>query len=406
MKGPLVGIRVLDCTQWVQGSMVGVMLGDMGADVIKVEEPERGDQMRGWLQSGFGAQTHKVERNYMFEVANRGKRSMTLNLRKGKGREIFYSLIRKADIFVHNWRGEEVSKRLEADYNTLAKVNPQLIYCQVTGWGPKGQDSEMPAYEPTAQARSGMYDLFRDPGSPPVMFPGGPGDITGSIIAVVGILAALGARQSLGKGQKVETSLLGSILQLLAFPIGSFGIAKEVYPQRSRFTMGNPLWNHYPCADGKWLSFAMAQPDRFWHNFCRAVGILELEKDPRFENLTVRGQNAVELIRILDQHFATKPRDEWLKQFKAANVDLIYAPVQTIPEVFQDPQVLANEYVVDFEHPVFGPIKVTGVPYKFSETPAEPKSAAPGFGQHTEEVLVELGHTWDEISELKNEAVI
>ena len=405
MKGPLAGIRVVDCTQWIQGSMVGVMLADMGADVIKIEEPQQGDQTRGWLQSGFGAQTHQVQRNYIFEGANRGKKSMTLNLRKQKGREILHSLIRKADIFVHNWRGENVPRKLGADYDTLTKVNPQLIYSHVSGWGPKGADSGLPAFEPSAQARAGMYDLFRGPDSPPVIFPGGPGDITGATLAVVGILAALEARRHLGKGQKVDTSLLGSILHLLTFQLASLGVAQEIYPQRSRFTMGNQLWNHYQCADGKWITFSMSQPDRFWHNFCLAVGIPELETDPRFENLWVRADNAKELIAILDKQFATKPRDEWLKQFKEAKVDLIYSPIQSIPEVFQDSQVLANEYLVDFDHPLYGPVKIIGVPYKFSETPAQPRHAAPELGQHTEEVLLELGYGWDKIAELKNEAV-
>ncbi len=280
MKGPLAGIRLIDCAQWIQGSMVGTILGDLGADVIKIEEPKQGDQMRGWLQSGFGAQTHWVERNYLFEVANRGKRSMTLNLRKEKGREIIYSLIRNADVFVHNWRGEDVPTRLKVDYDTLTKINSQLIYSHVSGWGSVGPDCTLPAYEPTAQARSGMCDLFRAPDSPPIIFPGGSGDITGATMAVVGILSALEARRRTGRGQRVDTSLLGSMLHLLAFQIGSLGIAGVEYPKRSRFTMGNQLWNHYKCADGKWITFAMTQPDRYWHNFCLAIGRPELEKNP------------------------------------------------------------------------------------------------------------------------------
>ncbi len=406
MTGPLTGIRVVDCAQWVQGSMIGVLLGDMGADVIKVEEPEQGDQMRGWVQSGFGAQTHQVKRNYPYEVANRGKKSITLNLKMEKGREIFHALIKKTDIFIHNWRGEDIPKKLGVDYETLAKINPRLIYSEASGWGPKGPSANSPAFEPTAQARSGMYDLFAELNGPLPVFPGGAGDSVGAIMAVVGIVSSLEARHRLGKGQKVNTSLLGSILQLLAFQIGSFGIANEVYPRRSRSKMGNPLYNHYQCADGKWVTFAMMQPDRYWHNFCVAVDVTDLEKDPRFENFTIRAKNAIEMIRILDKHFATKPRDEWLKQFEAADVDLIYAPVQTIPEVFQDPQVLANEYIVDFEHPEFGAIKRIGVPYRFSETPAEPRRAAPQFGQHSEEILLELGYSWEDIGKLRGQEVI
>jgi crotonobetainyl-CoA:carnitine CoA-transferase CaiB-like acyl-CoA transferase len=266
--------------------------------------------------------------------------------------------------------------------------------------------SELPAYEIAAQARSGMVHVCREPDGPPIIFPGGVGDITGAAFAAIGILSGLVARGHLNRGQKIDTSLLGSLLQVVALQIGSSGIAGEIYPQRSRSRMGNPLWNYYKCADGKWINFAMLQPDKYWHNFCYAVGIPELEKDPRFNNLTVRARNALELIDILDRIFITKTREEWLKQLDKSGVDLIYGPIQTIPEVLQDPQVLANEYVVDFEHPVFGPIKYVGVPHLFSETPANPRKAAPEFGQHTEEILIELGYTCEDIGRFKDKGVI
>ena len=406
MNGPLEGIRVIECSQWIQGPMAGVMLADLGAEVIKVEDPKVGDGTRGWLQTGFGAQTHRVERNYIFEGCNRGKKSITLNLRQPKGQEILHQLVKEAQVFLHNWRGESVAKKLGADYETLSLINPQVIYSHASGWGPEGPLSESQAYDLAAEARSGMLHLCREPNAAPVVYPGGIGDIIGAVTAVAGILAALVSRDRLGKGQKVDTSLLGSLLQVLTLEVCSSGIAGEEYPLRSRSTMGNPLYSHYPCGDGKWLTFCMTQPDKYWHSFCQAIGAAELEKDARFENLTIRAQNAVELIRILDAQFATKTRDEWIKHFQESKAAIIYGPLQTMPEVLEDTQVLANDYIVDFQHPVYGPIKMPGTPHRFSETPAGSRETAPELGQQTEEILLELGYSWEDIIALKDGGTI
>lgn len=406
MSGPLEGVHVVDCAHWIQGGNIGRMLGDLGAEIVKVEERVGGDQVRGWLQSGYGAQTQQVERNYMLDFANRSKRGITLNLRSDKGKEILYKLVSGADIFVHNWRDDGVSRRLGADYDTLFKINPRIIYAHATGWGSQGPFSGKPAFEPTAQARSGMLDLYTEPGGIPPIFPGGIGDLTGAITALVGILAALQARQRTGLGQKVEASLFGSLVAMESPFIYTYVLNGVEYPKRSRSTMGNPLWNHYRCADDKWISFAMLQPDRYWHNFCLAVGIEHLEHDDRFKNMEARARNRAELIGILDKVFATKTSKEWVKHFDELGVDLLYSQVQNISELVNDTQALANEYIVDFDHPSFGKIKIPGLPYKFSRTPARIERAAPEFGQHTEEVLLELGYTWDDIGQFKDEKVI
>ncbi len=400
LAGPLEGIRIIECTQWIQGPIAGVMLSDLGADIIKVEDYQAGDGTRGAIQSGIGAQTHQVERNYIFEACNRGKRSITLNLRQSEGRDVLYRLVAGADVFLHNWRGESVSRKLGADYETLAAVNPRIIYSYVSGWGPEGELRESQAYDLAAMARCGILHLCRQTDEPPVVFPGGIGDITGSMSGLIGILACLVSRDRTGKGQKVNTSLLGSLLQVLTLEIASSGVAGEEYPVRSRSRMGNPLYNHYACADGKWITFSMTQPDRYWHDFCAATGIAELETDPRFQDLSVRAENAVELIGILDRKMTEKTRDEWVNHFRESGSGIIYAPVQSIPEVLRDPQVVANRYVVDYDHPTYGPVTYPGVPHGFSETPTGATTAAPELGQHTEEILLELGYTWAEISAL------
>ena len=405
MAGPLEGIRVVECTQWVQGGTAGALLGDMGADVVKVEPPITGDPIRGWLKIG-AAQTNVVERNYYLELCNRSKRSITLNLRKQKGKDIFYSLIEKADIFLHNWR-LGTPEKLGADYETLSRYNPQLIYAEISGWGTKGPLREQAAYELAAMARAGMLDMVGEPDSAPVIWPSGHGDTIGAIVAVAGILAALTAQERSGIGQKVDVSLLGSLITVEAAQFYSWLLAGSPFPNRSRATIGNPLYSHYRCADGAWITLNMLEPDRYWSTFCRVMGIPELEHDPKFATIQVRSQNSVELISILDRIFATKPRTEWLRLFEEQGPgQLIYAPVQNVPEVANDPQVLANQYVVDFEHPAFGPIKVTGMPYKFGRTPAELTRAAPELGQHTEEILLESGYTAQDIARLKEEEVL
>lgn len=405
MSGPLSGIKVVDCAQWLQGGAAGATLADLGADVIKVEDPRGGDPVRGWLQIG-AAQTHKVERNYYLELTNRGKRSITLNLGKEKAREVIYKLIERADIFIHNWR-TGTPQKLGVDYETLCRCNSRLIYAEVTSWGTEGPLQAETAYEATAMARSGMLEMVRGRDMPPLIWPSGIGDLIGATTAVIGILAALQARQVLGRGQKVSTSLLASLIAIETAQFHAWLLAGAEFPKRDRATMGNPLYNHYRCADDKWLNLSMLQPDRYWPTFCQAMGLKQLEKDPRFENMAVRARNSEELIRLLDKVFVTKPRAEWLQCFEQQGPGrLVYAPIQSVAEAVADPQVVANEYIVNFDHPVFGPIRTVGFPWNFSETPPALRRPAPELGQHTEEILQEVGYTREEIVRLKEQNII
>lgn len=243
------------------------------------------------------------------------------------------------------------------------------------------------------------------PGIAPLMLQSAPGDQIGATMTAYGVLAALVARERLGVGQEVDSSLFGSLLHLqgqnVAFKL-TFGA--EI-PRHDRTRAGNPLWNHYKCADDKWLVLAGLQADRMWPSVCRALGIGELEHDPRFENIKARGQNA-ELISILDNVFATKTRDEWMEIFKI-DKDIVFEAVNTLSDAINDPQTVANDYISEFEHPSYGKVKMLGTPIHFSETPARITSWAPEHGQHTEEVLTEiLGYSWDDIAKLKDEAVI
>ena len=234
---------------------------------------------------------------------------------------------------------------------------------------------------------------------------GAGGDAIGATIAVVGILSALVARDRHGGGQRIDTSLIGSLIYLAPSPFTAKLLLDQEFPRRDRERVINPLCNFYRCSDGGWIFLYMLQADRFWGDFCKVMGIGHLEKDPRFVNLEARTKHADELIRLLDGIFVTKPLAAWLDILEKGG-DFIYGPIQTVSEAIEDPQILANRYITDFDHPAFGPTKIVGIPYKFSKTPAEVTRACPELGEQTEEVLLEMGYTWEDIADLKDQGVI
>lgn len=403
MPGALEGIRIVECTAFQQGPVAGMILGDLGADIIKVEERIGGDPGRGMMRI-IGVQMGLSGRNFYFENNNRNKRSITLDLRKEKGREIFYKLIEKSDVFLTNFRMDAL-KRIGLDYETLSRYNPKLIYAIGTGWGLRGPDSSEPSADFGGIARSGIMTLFGEPDAPPQNCVPGLCDQMGAITLAGSVCAALVARERQGIGQMVDVSLLGSMIGLEGLILAAKTVLGQDFPRPSRSKARNPMWNYYRCEEDKWIVLSVLQPDRYWPAFCKVMGLEELEKDPRFEDMEVRGEHAEEMIPILDKVFATKPREEWMKLFKEA--DIAYTPLQTMGDLMNDPQVLANEYIRDFDHPVWGPTKIVSTPLGFSETPVSLRREAPEFGQHTEEILIDiLGYSWDDIVKLKDEEVI
>lgn len=404
MDAPLKGIRVIDWTIWQQGPVATTMLADLGAEVIKIEERESGDPGR-WILAVAGGSTTKGARNFYFEANNRHKKSLALDLKKPQGREIIYKLAARSDVFVQNFR-KGVARRLGLGYEALSAHNPRLIYANASGYGPEGPESGDPSFDYLGQARSGIMNAIGAPDLPPTYIQGGIADQMGAIMLAMGVVTAILARERQGVGQEIDASHLGSMMMLQGLNVASRTIMGWEMARTAREQAFNPLWNHYQCADGKWLALSMLQADRYWRDFCVTLGLDELSGDPRFADIRSRARNAKDVIAILDRTFAAKPRDEWLRILRAGG-DFIFAIVNSVADLPSDPQVIANDYIVEYDHPELGTMKVLGMPVKFSKTPGEPRGHAPELGEHTEVILTEeLGYSWEEVARLRESGVI
>ncbi len=405
--GPLQGIRVIECAGYLSAPTACYMLGDLGAEVIKVEDRVKGDPSRGTSAVFGAAMTLPNGENILFETANRNKKSITLDLKKEEGKKLLYELVAKADVFCTNYTQSAIAK-LEIDYETLKKYNKKIVYGIATGYGLEGPERNKRAFDSVAQARSGiMYALGGEPDTPPAQI-GGPvfDQITGTLL-VYGILAALIARDRQGTGQQVEVSLLGSGIHLQAYNLNTALLRGRQIPRPSRRSLKNPMANHFECADGEWLLLSEPQADRFWPTFCEALGIRHLEKDEKFADAAKRRENYRELLSIIEGVFKSKKREDWIQILDAKGGGIAYSPVLRPTELANDEQALQNAYITEIDHPTLGLIKMVGNPVHFSGTPVTVDGYAPSFGQNTEEVLLDIcGYDWDKIEELKNKEVI
>ena len=405
MKRPLDGVRIIDWTIWQQGPVSTMMLADLGAEVIKIEERVGGDPGRGVLSIAGALVGATSGPNFYFEANNRHKQSLTLDLKNPKAIEIVYQLAEKSDVFVQNFR-KGVSDKLGIGYAALSERNPQLIYASATGYGPFGPDSGEPSFDYMGLARSGIMTAVGEPQMEPLSIAGGIADQMGAIMLAYGVMAALLAREKYGMGQEVDISHLGSMTALQGLNVACKTILGKEFKRMPRAAAPSPLWNHYKCGDDKWICLAMPQQDRYWSDFCKVLGIEQVLDDPRFATMGDRADNAKDLIPILDTAFASRPRDAWMKALKEGG-DFIYTVVNTIADLPTDEQMLANEYIVDYEHPSIGKTQLVGVPVRLSKTPGDPKGAAPEFGEHTERILTELlDYSWEDVAKLREEEVI
>jgi len=398
MPKPLEGIRVLDWTAWQQGPIASALLADMGAEVIKIEPPE-GEPGRGMLRM-YG---RDLPLNFYYQNQNRGKKGIVLNLRSDKAKEVLYKLVEKSDVFVTNYR-ESVVRRLKVDYKTLKKYNPRLIYALSSSYGPEGPDADKMAADFAGQARGGMWSITQSEDLVPTPIGAGFADEVGGLMTAYGVLLAIIARERYGVGQRVDASLLGGQIEIGRLLLHAY-LAMGVLPPGSLIKGArNPLYNVYQDSEGKWFVIAALQADRFWPQFCKVLGIEELEKDPKFENQLARGDNFDEIMPRLKGIFSTKKRDEWLKLLEDAGLPV--APVNDYSDVAQDPQILANDYIVEIDDPIHGKLRIPGIAVRLSETPGKVERLGPEVGQHTEEVLMELcGYTWDDLATLREEGV-
>ncbi len=404
VKGPMTGIKVLDWTMWQFGPVASSMMGDMGADVVKIESLV-GDGGRALSVQDAQNPEFQPERNSYFETCNRNKRGIAVDLKTEEGRAIVYKLVETADVFVENFR-KGVAERLGVDYATLSKINPKLVYASASGYGPEGPDAYQPSFDTCGQARGGLMMTAAQHGStePPVVG-AGVADQMGAVMLCFGVLAALVARDQQGIGQKIDASHLSSIMWLQGLSVSMGLIDGQDFGPINRKDPGNPLWNHYRCKDGRWVVLTMPQADRYWPTFAEVLGIPDLINDSRYADIEARSKNSEELTRILDERFLTRTYAEWDEAFRTGG-DFIFSKVQSLDELEHDTQVIANDYIVPFDHPALGSVKMCNHPVTYSKTPAGIHREAPELGQHTEEILLEAGYDWDGIEKLQQAGAI
>ena len=397
MSGPLDGVRILDLSQWQQGPYATVICSDLGADVIKVERPEYGDAGRSALG---GPDPVGVAPDFF--AHNRGKRGITVNLGHPKGREIVLKLAEEMDVVVHNFRGG-VMDRWGLSYEEFRRRNPRIIYAHASGSGPKGPRAQHPMFDIVAQAMGGLMSVTGEEGRMPVPVGAFIGDQVGAIMLALSIIAALYARERTGRGQSIDVSLLGTQVALQSFEITHHLFTGEVPRRGGR---GHPhtawLWYTFPAKDG-FFTMAGVRDDR-WPRFCEIAGDPELADDPRFSTYDARAENRDALVERLDAAFLKQPVAHWIETL--LTIDVACGPVRTYDEVAADPQVLENGYITEMDHPHMGRIRVVSTPIGFSETPVELKGPPPELGQHTEEILLELGYDWEQIVALRDDGAI
>lgn len=403
MGSILEGMRVISWTVGATGPMAATILGDMGAEVIKVEDPRVGDMART-LNRAHGVNLKMpAGSSLIWEKNNRNARGIALNLKTPKGLEAMYRIVEKSDALIQNYRAGAAA-RLGMDYETLREINPKLVYASSTGYGHKGPYVDRPNLDTVTLAASGNMTLAGGPDAPPVNN-SGMADQMGAVWLAFGAVAALLARERHGFGQEVFSSGLGAMINLQSIAVLSRTATGQGPGHQDRADARNPLANWYRCKGGRWIVLALVQGDRYWATLCKALSLPELEGDPRFATLLDREENNRELIAIFDAKFAERTYEEWDRAFQAAG-DLIYTRINNIADLEDDPQVIANDYITEWNHPRFGKMKVPGFPVQFSETPQSLRLAAPELGEHTEEVLQEYGYTWDDLQEMKAEGAI
>ena len=396
-SGPLRGMKVIELAHIMAGPTCGLMLADMGADVIKVEKIPGGDDSRRFLPPDIKGEAAS------FMMLNRNKRGIAVNLKKTKGKEIIKHLLKTADVVIENYRMDTMDK-LGLGYDSLKKANPGLIYCAISGFGRTGPYAERGGFDLIAQGMSGLMSITGEaPGRPPVKMGAPITDITAGLLGAMACSAAYAHKLKTGEGQKIDTSLFeaGIIHTYWQSAIG-LATGKAPGPMGSAHPLNSP-YQAFQTSDG-WITVGAAN-QRNWLIFLNAIQAQKIAEDPRFKDNVNRMKNLKELEKALRPIIIERSTDEWLKRFEDAGVPA--GPVLNVNQMQNDPQTLAREMVVKVNHSSVGSVKTIGVPVKFSKTPCRLKEGAPIYGEHTREVLEEYGYKAKAIEEMiKNEIVI
>jgi crotonobetainyl-CoA:carnitine CoA-transferase CaiB-like acyl-CoA transferase len=393
--GPLAGMRVLELAQIMAGPTAGMMLADMGADVVKIEKLPGGDDTRSF----GGPRVNGASAPFL--MMNRNKRGIALNLKSPHGREILLRLVKDADVLTENYRRGTLEK-LGVGYDVLSKVNPGLIYCAISGYGRDGPFADKGGFDLIAQGFSGLMSITGESGRPPVK-PGNPvADINAGLLAAMGVIAAYAHKLKTGEGQIVDTSLMEAALQQTYWHSAIY-LATGVSPQPtgSAHVLTAP-YQAFKAKDG-WINIGGANRKN-WESMCQALGHPEWKDDPRFETNDERMKNLPELVRIMNAVLEKRTRAEWLEVLDAAGVPA--GPVNTMGEALSHPQVLARGMVAEVDHPKTGKSKALGCPVHFSRTPASVQRAAPQLGEHTREILRDAGYADGEIDAFVREGTV
>jgi crotonobetainyl-CoA:carnitine CoA-transferase CaiB-like acyl-CoA transferase len=372
---PLAGIRVLDLTRVLAGPFCSMMLGDMGAEVIKVEEPGKGDDTRSWPPFSGGEATY-------FMSVNRNKKSLTLNLKAPEGQEILRSLIKKGDVLLENFRPGTMDK-LGFGYAALAQLNPRLVYCSISGFGESGPEAGRAGYDLVVQAESGLMDITGFPDGPPVKSGTSIADLVAGMSAAHGVVLALLARAKTRRGQKVEISMLDAMAALLTYQAGIYFATGQRPVRRGNAHPSIAPYEVFTAADG-FVTLGVAN-NSLWQRCCSALERPELATDSQYDTEAKRVENRMTLIPLLNEILSARTADEWLKRFEAAGVPA--GRIKSVPEVCESEHLKARGMIATMPHPTAGQVRVMGMPVRLDATPGALVLPPPRLGEHTDEIL-------------------